>query len=301
MTTRSGTGGMTSLGTGLRTAARNARLLWWLLGANIAVSVAAVAPLLDPLDRTLSHRPDPAGLADRLDMAWWVDVTTAHAEAFARTIDVIGVAAFLSAILGCFFAGGLLQAYNDTIDRLGMDRFLTACRRWFVRFAWLFLLSLPLYWLVHRMINTHLADALSGLLDRVEDERTGLMIAWGRALIFLALFDAVTLVSDYARVHAVVIGERSMLACLGAAMRFVLRHPWRVWSLEAGSLALQAAAIGLFVPIDSLIGRGSPAGLASGLVATQALLLLRLYLRESSRAGQVVVYRRAAIKAPAGS
>ena len=137
--------GIGALLSGISVAARNAQLLWWLLAANLLVAVIAVAPMLEPLEKTLSHHEAAEEMTRRFDMSWWVDVTTSHASAVSRTLDVIGVAAFLSAILGCFFAGGLLQTYHDTLGRLPMDRFMTSCRRWFPRFVWLFVLSLPLY------------------------------------------------------------------------------------------------------------------------------------------------------------
>jgi len=283
------------LGAGLRTAAANARLLWWLLAANLVVAIFAVLPLLAPFEATLSHHEAAREMTDRLDMPWWVDVTTSHAESFARTMDLVSVSAFLSAILGCFFAGGLLQAYEDTLQRRAMDRFMTSCRRWFARFVWLFALSLPLYWLVHRMVNTHLALALEDYLEGVRDERVALLILWGRSALFLVLFDLVTLMADYARVHAVVSAQRSMTASLGAGMRFVLRHPLRVWSLEAGTLVLQAGALALYLPVGRALSRGSIPGLAVAFVAAEAFLLVRLFLRESSRAGQVSVYRAAAV------
>lgn len=276
---------------GLAVAARNARLVWWLLGANLVLSAAAVLPLLGPLERSLSRHPASDQMAARLDMPWWVDVTTSQARAFEATLDLVGLAAFLSVLSGCFFAGGMLQAFQDTYEKQPIDRFMTACRLWFPRFLRLFLLSLPLLWLVHRMVNTHLADALDDALEQVEDERWGLALQWGRALLFLILFDLTVLVADYARVHAVVSGARSMLDSLGVALRFVLAHPLRIGSLELSSIGLQAAALAIYIPLDRLLTRDSAAGLVIGLIAGQSFVLLRLFLREASRAGQMAIYR----------
>lgn len=290
--------GVRALGAGLRAAGRNSRLVGWLLLANIALAVVAVYPLMEPLDETLSHHPAASEMARRLDMPWWVDVTSARAEAFARSLDLIGLSAFLAALMGCFFAGGLLQTYHDTIDRVPVERFTSGCRLWFARFVWLFALTLPLYWLVHRMINTHLYLAVDGVLERVDDERIGLALELSRALVFLVLFDLVTLVGDYARVHAVTRRDRSMLSSLSAGLRFVVTHPLRVWSLEAGAIALQVVALTAFLPIDAMMLRDTPATLAAGIVATQIYVFIRLLLREGCRAGQIVIYREAAPQNP---
>lgn len=285
---------MSALRAGLKAAAGNARLLWWLLAANLALAFLAAAPLMGPFEESLAHHEAAAELTRRFDMSWWVDLTTSRAESFSRALDALGAAAFLSAILGCFFSGGLLQAYHDTMGELPMDRFMTSCRRWFARFLWLFALSLPLYWLVHRLINTHLALAIDSALEHVRREETGLLINLGRAALFLILFDLVTLMADYARVHAIVKAERSMLASLSSGMRFVLRHPLRVGFLELAALGAQVLALGLYLPLDRLLTRESAAGLAVGLIATESFLLLRLFLRETARAAQVALYREAA-------
>jgi len=276
---------------GLSVAARNARLVGWLLGANLVLSVVAVLPLMGPLEESLAHHPASGQMAARLDMPWWVDVTTSQARAFESTLDLVGLAAFLSVLSGCFFAGGMLQAFRDTYDGQPIDRFMTACRLWFPRFVRLLAFSLPLFWLVHRMVNTHLAEVLDRLLERVDDERWGLLIEWGRALAFLLLFDAVVLAADYARVHAVSRSARSMLDSLGVGMRFVLAHPVKVASLELTGVGLQAAALAIYVPLDRLLERDSAAGLILGLAAGQGFVLLRLFLREASRAGQMAIYR----------
>jgi hypothetical protein len=276
---------------GLSVAARNGRLLGWLLLANLALSFAAVAPMLGPLDEMTASQDDAGRLLTSFDMSWWVDVITARAESVARTFDAISVAAFLSVLTGCFFAGGTLQAYSDTLDGLPMDRFMTCCRKWFLRFVWLLALTLPLYWLVHQMVNTRLAGAMEGWLDAVEDERAGLAWLWGRSLLFLILFDLVTLAGDYARAHAILTSDRSMLAALSSGLRFVLRHPLKVFTLEAGAVLLQAIALALFLPVDALLSRSSTAGLMAGILAGQLFVLARLYLRESARAGHLSLYR----------
>lgn len=280
-----------ALSTGLAVAARNARLLPWLLAANLVLAVAAVFPLLKPFEATLEWHPAPVEMAQRFDMAWWVDVTTAHAASFARTIEMAGALSFLAALSGCFFAGGLLQAYVDTLEGRRMDRFLTCCRRWAPRFVLLFVLTLPLYWIVHRLVNTRLELALRDLLENVADERMGLLLRLLKIGLFLALFDAVTLAGDYARTHAVVTAQRSMLMSLRAGVFFLLRHPLRAASLELLALLLQTAALLLYLPLDGLLSRASPASLVAGVLAGQVFLLARLFLREATRAGQIALYR----------
>ncbi len=279
---------------GLSIAARNARILGWMLLANLALSAAAVAPMLRPMDDTTARQADAGRLLSAFDMSWWVDLTTSRAEAVAATLASISAAAFLSVLAGCWFAGGALQAYSDTLDGLPMDRFMTSCRRWFGRFVWLLALTLPLYWLVHRMVNTWLGSAMNGWLDAVEDERTGLAMMWGRSLLFLILFDLVTLAGDYARAHAILTADRSMLAALAAGLRFVLAHPVRVLLLESQVFLMQAAALVLFLPVDALLARGSPAGVIAGFLAGQLFVVARLYLRESARAGHLSLYREMA-------
>ncbi len=282
---------MAALGAGLWAAARNARLLGWLLLGNLLLAVAGVWPLLEPMEESLAWHPAAEEMTRRFDMAWWVDLTTSRAEAFARTHEMVGVVAFLAAMMGCFFAGGLLQAYQDTFEGRAMDRFLLGCRRWFWRYVRLFVLALPIYWLVHRVMNTHLELALRDLLERVADERAGLALTLAKSAVFLCLFDLVTLCVAYARAHALITSERSMIVALRAGILFVLRHPVRVAGLEALVLILQGAALFIYLPFDALLGRNSAAGLITGFLAGQGFLIVRLFLREAARAGHLAILR----------
>jgi hypothetical protein len=147
-------------------------------------------------------------------------------------------------------------------------------------------------------VNTRLELALRDLLENVADERMGLLLRLIKIGLFLALFDAVTLAGDYARAHAVVTPQRSMLVSLRAGVLFLLRHPLRAGGLELLALLLQTAALFLYLPLDTLLSRASPAGLIAGVLAGQVFLLARLFLREATRAGQVALYR-SSLPAPA--
>jgi len=292
-------GAVPALASGLGAAARNARLLIWLLIANVALAVAGVWPLLRPFEESLEWHPAAGEMMRRFDMAWWVDLTTAHAEAFARTIELAGLVAFLSVLTGCFFSGGLLQAYDDTFEGRRMDRFLQGCRRWFPRFLRLFVFSLPLYWLVHRVANFHLAFVVDDLLEEVDDERVGIALMLAKSVLFLLLFNTVTLCVAYARAHAIVTSSRSMLVSLRAGILFVLRHPIRVWSLEGLAILLQTGALMIYLPVDALFTRNGAAGLMAGVIAGQFFILARLFLREGARAGHLALFR-ARSAGPAG-
>ena len=89
-----------------------------------------------------------------------------------------------------------------------------------------------------------------------------------------------------------------MLSSLRNGILFVLRHPIRVGTLEFLGIVLQAAALALYLPVDDLFGRTTAGSLIAGLVASQAFLLVRLFIRESSRAGQVALYRSLAVHNP---
>ena len=92
--------------TGLRTAAANGRLLWWLLLGNILLALIAVIPLAGPFEESLAYHEAAPQLARRFDMSWWVDLTTSRAEAFSRALDGVAAVSFLAVLMGAFFAGG---------------------------------------------------------------------------------------------------------------------------------------------------------------------------------------------------
>jgi predicted transporter len=188
--------------------------------------------------------------------------------------------------LSLFLAGGLL-------DRLARDRvvgasaFFSACGTWTGRFLRLALIAGPFYVFLYLHVHHWLLE------HRYEDwtrdlasERQAFAVRLACYAVFTALVCAVNVVTDYAKIRAVVEDRRSMIAAFVAGARFVARHPAKTLSLYAANLACAALVAGLYF----LLAPGAAAPLLAFFVG-QVYIVLRVMVRLQFMASQTAFFQ----------
>jgi hypothetical protein len=302
---------------GLRAAWACRRLLILILAANLLLAAGVLYPLLAPMDDSLSRHPEAGRIGRQLDAKWWGDWTRSAAVPVRGSVGLLSLASLVMVLAGTFFAGGLLEAlrfgprkplrfeplpdpwYEGQTPEwrasepgpASVREFLRSSARHFPRFLVLLLLSMPLYWVVQRILNHHAVIALDALLEGVEDERLGMLLTFLRAGLFVCAFHAVTVFFEYARVHEVLKPGAPLLALFATPARLLVRRPAAVLGIEAGAFLLHLAAMGAFIPVDRLLGRGPVIAVTAGFLATQIFLLARIWIRAGAQAAQIRLAR----------
>lgn len=177
-------------------------------------------------------------------------------------------AALAATVLWLFLSGGIL-------DRLARARpirtsaFFAANGEFFVRFLRLSLITAPVYWWLFAWVFPRLTPT-----------------TWGQ-VGFVAALGVMNLVTDYARVRAVVEDRRSMIGALGASLRFIRRRPFRVAGLYLLSMLPALLAIRLWFGM-SIWPDATNGSIAAALVI---YVVLRVWSRLVWMAGEVVFFQ----------
>jgi hypothetical protein len=313
-------GAMRALGWGLRSAWSCRRLLVFMLVVNLVLAAMVLLPLLGPMDESSSHHPEAARLGRHLDLRWWTDWTHAGSSLVDQSVSLLGAASMIMVLAGTFFAGGLLEALRHgprhpvTFEPLPdpyykgatpewraaapgpatIRVFLRECASRFPRFLLLLALSLPCYWLVHTLLNRLAVVGLSRLLEQVEDGRLGLLLTIGRAILFVAAFQVVTVIFEYARIHEVLKPGAPLLTILARPFRILRSRPASLIGIEALAFLLQIGAMLAFIPVDRLLGAYPPVAVTAGFAATQIFLFIRLWIRAGAQGAQIRLARSCA-------
>lgn len=215
-----------------------------------------------------------------LESALWGDLPTAPAGLVAA-----GVA---FALLWLFFLGGALEHFTSG-GGLRPATFFASAGRNFGRLARLGVLSAAAHgalWLGGRRLFPWLETAMA----EVTEERTVLAVYFVAAIILAFVFLLLELFFAFAKVSAVVDGERRAWPAMRRAAAF-LRRRWRpalgLYALcgLAGLALLTAHAL-----LDPGPGGSSPWRFVSFLLLGQLFLLLRLALRLTALAAQADLY-----------
>lgn len=215
-------------------------------------------PLAFALRGMLETHLGQSMVADRAQWNWdegWAAEFASQAQGLGRTFthEMLGFGGTMSIMSGLLDArplapavAGAVVAYvafwvflsGGILDRFARARpvrthaFFAACGVYFVRFLRLALFIAPIYWVLFRWLHPLLFTTIYDRLTRdMTSEQQAVLLRSGLYLIFLAALMIVSLTADFAKVRAVVEDRRSMLAALGASLRFIRRRPLRAAAL----------------------------------------------------------------------
>ena len=200
---------------------------------------------------------------------------------------VVAGAAVAFAVLWTFLSGGVLDRFARARP-VRTAAFFAACGVYFWRFLRLGVIVGAAYWALFAWLHPFLFETLwdRWTLD-MTSERTATALRVGLYIVFALSLAVVSMVSDYAKVRAVVEDRRSMIGALGASMRFLRRRVFRVLALY-----LLSAIASLL--IMRLWFSAAPSATDSVLVAfllTQIYLLARVWAKLAWMAGEVVFFQ----------
>ena len=177
-------------------------------------------------------------------------------------------AALAATLLWLFLSGGILDRFARARP-IRTSAFFATSGEFFVRFVRLSLITAPVYWWLFGWLSPRLTAT-----------------TWGQAG-FVAALGVANLVTDYARVRAVVEDRRSMIGALGASLRFIRRRPLRVAGLYLLSMLPAAFAIRLWFGMSTWPD-ATPGSLAAALLVYG---ILRTWARLVWMAGEVVFFQ----------
>ena len=254
-----------------------------------------------------------AAVADGVDYDWWQEFRT-RATGLGSTFSpsIIGFAATLDnlssvldgqaelgpiALALALYLAGWTFLSGGAIDRYARQRptrahgFFAACGVFFFRFLRLALVAGAVYWWLFAYLHPWLLDEWYGDLTRdLTAERTAFLWRVGLYAVFGMPLLAANIVFDYARVRLVVEDRRSALGAIGAATRFIGRHP----AHTAGLYALNSLVFLLVLAVWAFVapgvgGTGLP--MWTALAVGQAYVIARLLLKLQFMASQTALFQ----------
>lgn len=252
------------------------------------------------IEADLGSSAAAAPAAHGVNMDWWQEFLFRHPEHGSFRPSIIGGAVPLANIsawidnrdgvapLGAaaaylaswaFLLGGILDRYARR-RRLGAAGFFAACGVYFWRFLRLGVMAAVFYLFLFGSLHYWLFDLFYPWVTRDLDvERTAFL--WRVALYacFLVPLGAALLLFDYAKVRLVVEDRRSAVGAVVAAARLIGRHPAGAIGLFSINTVLYVLVTLAYVVLAPGARHGAGLGVALTLLAGQAYLLARLYVK----------------------
>jgi len=295
-----------------RVAAFPAGLLGLLVVTALATAPAALG-VREAIESHLGSSATAERVAGGVDLIWWHEFESSAGPGRSFSPLMIGGAApvgtysdlvdgdgppvevvvpvVLGMLVWLFLSGGVLDHYARR-RRVGTRVFFGTCAVFFFRFLRLAGVTAIAYAVLLGPVHSWLFDGLYAWLTRETTvERTAFFLRVFFYLVWLTPLLLVNMVSDYAKVRAVVEDRHSMAGALAAAVRFIARHPMSVLAVYAAN-ALVAGLVLLAYLLIAPDGRGGDWRLLAVLVVGGAYLGARLATRLAFLASAMTLFER---------
>lgn len=311
---------------GMKLAVSRWRLAAALLLLNLMVALLLSAPVYSLLESETSDRPEAWRTLERFDAQWYGEFVYRHPalqetfepmlrplaaliadsppQRFSETIESWSLAWFALAALVClaanaFFNAGAIGALAR-LEPFSWQRFWADVGRFGLQLFKLMLLFLPLYFLLLGA-NLALWRGAEWLVRSAASERTVIAVYWLRLAVVLALFSFINMVSDYAKIKAVVEQSGNAVGEARGAFRFVLAN-----FKPAALIYLMVALIGIsfvlfYLLIETRLPQNSMPMIVLVFLLQQALILTRAWTRLLFFSSQLRFYQAQSEAATAGA
>lgn len=253
---------------GWRRVLRAPALAIWVLLALLLVSVPLA---IKPGELVAGDLPSTVRSALSMTAGNWFSETPTQPPTPGTAIfhALLGFGRTLAApylLFWLFLSGGLLDRLARG-RRVGIGHFFAVCGVFLIRFVRLGIIVAAAYYLLFRLFRPQISS-------RPE------------TYVFLAGLAIVNLVTDFAKVRAVVEDRRSMVGALLAALRFIRTHPIRTAGLFALHLVVAAGLLELWPRIAPL-----PQDPWSTLGLAVIFLLMMIVARLAFLASEVALFQ----------
>ena len=289
---------------GLSTARRVRSAVWPLFLINLGLAALATLPIYQGIMRFTSHSRVSRELAQAFSFDWLTDFSFNNPGSLYRYSSLIGYVGLLAILVNAVLAGGILPRFRAPEQQYSLGSFFRDSAHYACRLLRLMVIGLVCYWLVFKLVNQKLGDAVSRWTRDSMDDRSAFLGHLGVTLLVLLGLAFINLVMDYARVKLVLEEGSSALEAFLGSLGFSLGRLRKAATVYLFPSLCGLALLGIYhliVPwhlinapttaAGSWLARShEPAILALLFVIQQAVMFGRYWFRVATWAGEWAYY-----------
>ena len=278
-----------------------------------AVTTLVTLPLAATLHGAIATQLGPSTAAEAAlrgwDLDWTGEMAATGGLAATLTRELLGAAGTIATLSRLLSAEppapsivGAIAVYlviwvflsGAIIDRLararpvGATMFIALGAGYFFRLVRLAVLAGAVYWCLFTVVHPWMFETIFDLATRDRPrESHGLAVLAGLYVVFALLLGGVSVIVDFTRVRLVVEDRRSVVASLGAGLRFVRRRFWRV----AGLYVLNILGMLVLARLWLQLAVGADGADWLALFVSQLYLVARIWARMAFLGSEAVFYQ----------
>ncbi|MGH9454413.1 MAG: hypothetical protein ACRD2O_10650 [Terriglobia bacterium] len=267
-------------GFGLMPQAR--RAVWLLFLANLVVAAVAAWPIYDGIQAFTAHRDAARTLSLGFSADWLTDFAMNQKDVLDRYAGFAEAFGLITIFVNTILAGGVFGSFRPQGFAGFHESFWNNAGHYAWRLVRLMLLGLIGYWIVFRLLNEALGEAVLHWTADWQNEPSVVWMQVGAGILLLIALGLLNLVMDFSRVKLVKEEGSSALEALWGAFGFCFSRLGKALVVYAipslGGLAL----LGVYVLVIRWAHAGHVAGDISGHGRHDPLMILALFLLQQA-------------------
>jgi len=274
---------------GSRLAFRNFKFipLFWL--TNFALALVLTLPVFSLLQDSLAYSNLSDALYREFDNIWLIQFMVLNEKYMTVVPYTIFSIAGVYIIIQLFYTGGVLSVFINPPKNHHVDFFFGGVK-YFYRFLkiaviafMMYILGLVLNEFFNLLIKSSFAYSSMAWLE--------FTLTLIRYLLFLLLIGIVSIISDYAKVVAVINDNNHAFRSIGIALLFIRKNFLRTLSVFLILFGLLAIGAVIYNLVDGLIPRSPVYLILLTFIIQQFLIIYRVIIRMYVYSSEVVLYQ----------
>ncbi|MCX6575442.1 MAG: hypothetical protein NTV82_03500 [Candidatus Aminicenantes bacterium] len=265
-------------GKGIRTAARNSKMLAYLWVINLVFASMIIAPIFLLIRKDFGQSL-LGGTLRTPGFTWLGELIYKYQNIPQAIAGWFLIPTLLFGFLYIFLNGGIIGRVAAEGEKVTLQNFFGDCGRYFWRFLRIFLVTVVGFALVFGILFRLISAAFKPWIESASNEVPTIIASNLRTLVFLLIFTIVQMYFDYIKVSLVIRDSKKVLSTALSTLGFIGRRFFKAWVLYL----LVGIVFIAFTILYFLAGKVLPKeGLAAFLIAFvwgQAYIWLRIGIK----------------------
>jgi len=271
---------------------KRVKILIYLWVINVSFSLMVIAPIHALIKNDVSHSLMGDRLLEGLDFLWLGDVIYKFQNLVPMLAVWLAIPTLLHMLFYTFLNGGIIGSLKESQRKVTLKNFLTDCDAYAWKFFKLFLLSIPVYFIVIGLIY-RLIGQITGLFTKNASTEWPLLVFSNvKTILFLLLFSVVNMFFDYAKIHLLFTRGRSVLKEAWITLQFLFSRFFRAWILYLFIALLGLLLFFIYMEIAYLLPKNHTLPILIVFIWQQMYIFSRLWIKLNFFASQMEFYRQ---------
>lgn len=257
---------------------RSARIVFWIYGTNLLLSLLILLPAYATLGSGMGRSMAFTNLLDGFDYTVFSDFMKNSGDAVNGLLATGRWLGILWLILSVFLSGGILLRFSQPDQPVRASAFLAGCAQYVGRYAGL-LGVISLFFVVLFVVISLIGTLIGAALYNSVTEQILLYIGVATVVIALLISALVFCIGDYAKVMLFRQDDHNAFRAFGRAGRLVLANLGLTFGPYLLLIAAGTALFGLYFLIDDLIGMRNWPTIIILFLIQQAFIAARIFLK----------------------